>query len=360
MPPHATSRRRDKGVPTVSLLRRLRGLLRARPAVSTDTPPPVEISEKPDVGFVACIEGGVLEAQALLLFDSIRRYAGRFRDCPLYALSPRAGHAISTDARRRLDELGVVYVETILNTECPEYGSANRVAAAAHIEETRPHEILVILDSDTLFLREPSEFILPPDVDVAVRPVDLKGMSTVGPSDAFDIYWQDLCRCCCVDYDQLPWTESFVDRQRIKATYNAGLVVVRGNLGIMRRWAQFFFESVRRGIRPYSNRESFRAGAGWVEPAAANLWGSNQAALSLATWSTTRRVRELPPTYNYPLHLHDRIDAASARAAFPRLVHVHYHWTFEPDALRANPLFFRSGPLSSGQRGWLRSATPIG
>jgi hypothetical protein len=44
--------------------------------------------------FVACIERGVLERQALLLFDSIRRYTGHFRTCPIYALSPRAGHSI--------------------------------------------------------------------------------------------------------------------------------------------------------------------------------------------------------------------------------------------------------------------------
>ena len=44
-------------------------------------------SEQPGIGFVACIEGGVLEAQTLLLFESIRRHAGRFKDCALYALS---------------------------------------------------------------------------------------------------------------------------------------------------------------------------------------------------------------------------------------------------------------------------------
>src|SRR3712207_9299808 len=91
----------------------------------------------PDVAFVACIEGGVLEAQALLLFESIRRYAGRFRGCDLYALSPRTGHSISAAARARLDALGAHYVEEVLNTECPEYGSANRVAAAAYRSEER-------------------------------------------------------------------------------------------------------------------------------------------------------------------------------------------------------------------------------
>src|SRR5580765_4847895 len=80
-------------------------------------------------GFVACIEGGMLEAQAFLLFASIRQYGGRFSDCPIYAVSPRSGHGISKSARGRLDDLGVTYIEKILNTECPEYGSANRVAA---------------------------------------------------------------------------------------------------------------------------------------------------------------------------------------------------------------------------------------
>jgi hypothetical protein len=315
--------------------------------------------EQPDVGFVACIEGGVLEAQTLLLFESIRLYAGRFNNCSLYALSPRVGHPISIAARRRLDDLGAQYFDAILNTECPEYGSANRVAAAAYIEETCPHEILVILDSDTLFLREPSELAVPAGIDVAVRPVDVKGISTSGASDSFDRYWKDLCRCCGVDYEEIPPSESFVDRQRIKANYNGGLVVIRGGLGILRRWADFFFISIRKGLRPYTDSGSFRTGTGWIEPAAGKLWGSNQAALSLAIWNTTRRVRELPPTYNYPLHQHERIDPALVQAVFPHLVHVHYHWLLEGDALPANPLFLNSGPLSISQRDWLRSATPI-
>lgn len=343
----------------MSLFRRLMDARRMRRATTAVEPPSFDIADKPDVGFVACIEGGVLEAQALLLFESIRRYAGRFRDCTLYALSPRAGRPISNEARRRLHELGAVYIDKLLNTECPEYGSANRVAAAAYVEQTYAHDVLVILDSDTLFLREPSEFLFSLDVDAAVRPVDVKGMSTGGPSDACDRYWQELCRCCGVDYDEIPWRESFVDRQRIKANYNGGLVVVRSKLGILRRWADFFFRSVRMGLKPFKDSGSFRTGAGWIEPAAGNLWGSNQAALSLAIWCTSRRVLELPPIYNYPLHQHKLIDAALARRVFPQLVHVHYHWLFAPDALSSNPLFRRRGPLSAAQKDWLRSATPL-
>jgi hypothetical protein len=304
---------------------------------------------------VACIEGGVLETQALLLFESIRQYAGSFSDCPIYALSPRSGHAISANARARLEQLGVTYIDEILNTECREYGSANRVAAAAYVEKLHPHEILVILDSDTLFIREPDRILLLPDVDVAVRPVDIKGMCTTGPGDPFDNYWRELCRCCEVDYERIPWTTSFVDQQKIKASYNAGLVIVRGELGILQQWAEFFFASVQRQLTPYARDWRLRSGAGWVTPAASRLWGSNQAALSLAIWNKTRRVEELPSTYNYPLHQHRDIDAETIRKVFPELVHVHYHWLLE-EREDSNPLFDHAGPLTTQQREWLRAA----
>lgn len=310
--------------------------------------------DKPDVGFVACIESGVLEKQACLLFESIRIYAGRFRDCSIYALSPRRGHAISEHARRRLDELGVHYIDEILNTACLEYGPANRVAAGAYIEETRRHEILAVLDSDTLFLREPDALLLPPDVDASARPVDLKGMCTSGPTDPFDTYWHDLCRCGGVEYGAIPWSESFVDQQRIKADYNTGLIVVRAELGILRQCASIFFESIRQGLRPWPHTETrrFRSGANWIEPHESTYWGSSQAAMALAIWNSTRRVRELEPTYNYPLHLHEQIDPAIRHEVFPRLVHVHYHWLLQDD-FRSNPLFFQPSPLLPTQRDWL-------
>jgi len=310
---------------------------------------------EPNIGFVACIERGILEQQALLLFESIRLYTGRFHNCAIYALSPRVGHAISDRSRRRLEELRVTYIDTILNTECPEYGSANRVAAAAYIENMYPHQFFVILDSDTLFLREPHEILLRPDVDVAVRPVGVKGMCTSGSTDPFDAYWRALCECCGVDYDEIPWTESFADRCRIKASYNAGLVMVRGNLGILQRWADFFFKSVRQQLKPYTHDRRFRTGAGWVESGASRLWGSNQAALSLAIWSTTKKVKELEPVYNYQLNVHELIDRRLRKKVFPNLVHVHYHWLLH-DQSPENPLFERSGPLSSEQRAWLAAS----
>jgi hypothetical protein len=316
------------------------------------------MSETPDLAFVACIEVGVLERQALLLFESIRRYGGAFARCPIYALAPRAGLGVGRQAQGRLEGLGVDYIDRVLNTECPEYGSANRVVAASYIEATTSHELLVVLDSDTLFLREPVAIQLAGDVDVAVRPVDVKGMCTSGPGDPADAYWQELCEVCGVSYDEIPWVRSYVDDLRCKASYNGGLVVVRRASGILCRWWDYFLASMRAGLRPRSEAVELRSSTGRVAPEASRLWGSNQAALSLAMWHTTRRVLTLEPTYNYPLHSHEALGERRARD-FDELVHVHYHWLFEPDAISTAAITAPTSTLRAPKLAWLRERTPF-
>src|SRR5262249_18408547 len=63
------------GLRPVFVLQNLNRACHSPRTTPIDGPPPLPaVEEQPDVGFVACIEDGVLEAQALLLFDSIRRY----------------------------------------------------------------------------------------------------------------------------------------------------------------------------------------------------------------------------------------------------------------------------------------------
>src|SRR4051812_14582048 len=122
------------------------------------------------LAFLACIERGPLEGQAVLLCRSIRRYAGRFRDAPIYAFQPRAGHDIAPATLRTLNELGVVHRGEILNRSFADYPAGNKVFACAYAEESLDHEILVFLDSDTIVTGEPEEFDLAPELDAAVRP----------------------------------------------------------------------------------------------------------------------------------------------------------------------------------------------
>ena len=66
---------------------------------------------------------------------------------------------------------------------------------------------------------------------------------------------------------------NFYHRRQIKASYNGGLAVARGDIGIMRKWTDIFFLSIRQGLRPYSKPAPIRSGVGWIEGEAGKLWG---------------------------------------------------------------------------------------
>ena len=250
--------------------------------------------EVPDVEFVLVVETGVLEHQARLLCESIRAHGGCYRDAPIVAVSPQAGRRPSRDFADFSERHAVDYLELSLRNDCPEYGTTNRIYAAADRADRSAADVLIVIDSDTLFLREP-DFCLD-GVDVAVRPVDVKGMCTAGEGDPFDPYWRSLCALGGIDDEQLPFVTPTVDDPRVRASYNGGLVVVRRSTGILQKAADLFSRSVRAGLRPSIPGDSrVFASTGFVGEIASAFWGSSQATLSVAIWSTTDRVRILEP-----------------------------------------------------------------
>ena len=77
--------------------------------------------------------------------------------------------------------------------------------------------------------------------------------------------------------------------------YNGGYAVVRRESGVLDSTADLFTRSVEANLRPRKGHEGIRefASTGFVSSAAAEYWGSNQAAFAVAAWSATRRVRQL-------------------------------------------------------------------
>ena len=308
------------------------------------------------VTFVLCIENNAIRAQALLLCESIRRFAGRHRDAPIVAVSPRPGKGVTGETLRRLEALGVDYVEEPLNLACPEYGSANRVFAAAWAEAHARSEWVVVLDSDTVFLGEPE---LPAEADVAVRPVDVKGSASAGPGDPFEDYWQRLAALEGVPLDTLPFVSTTVCGSRVRASYNGGLVAVRRERGILGAWADLFARSVAAGLRPWRGHGlDVYASTGLVGPAASEYWGSNQAAAAVAIWSRTRRVVHFPEAYNVPLHLVLERPDLRARPRGP-LVHVHYHWLFAEPHPAAALAALRDMGAGPDRLRWLDERLPL-
>jgi hypothetical protein len=253
--------------------------------------------------------------------------------------------------------MGVDYAEEPLNRICPEYGSANRVFAAAWAEARVRSEWIVVLDSDTVFL---GELELPAEADVAARPVDSKGSATEGPLDPFDEYWTRLAELQGVALDCLPFVRTTDCKHHVRASYNGGLIVVRREQGILGAWAGLFSRSVAAGLRPWRGSAlNVFASTGFVGEEASQFWGSNQAAAALAIWSTTRRVVHYPDTYNVPLHLLvERPELAGCPRPSP-LVHVHYHWLFTKAYYECALAMLRSLGVGADRLDWLTARLPL-
>lgn len=308
-----------------------------------------------DVTFVLCIENNAIRAQALLLCESIRAFGGRWSSAPIVAVAPRAGLGVDAETQRRLSALDVRYVEEPLNQRCPDYGSANRVFAAAWVEPRAATEWIVVLDSDTVFLGEPE---LPLAHDVGVRPVDSKGSTTEGPGDPLERYWSDFAALSGMPLEALPFVECTISGQHVRASYNGGLVIARRRTGLLARWADLFARSVEHGLKPRPS-DPIRASTGMVSPATAEYWGSNQTALAFAIWSTTARVAILPDAFNVPLHALAEKPQVAPRWCVRPPAHLHYHWMFSPAHVETAVALMQTLRVPASQLEWLRARLPL-
>ncbi len=292
----------------------------------------------PTVGFVCCVEAGRLEGQALLLARSIRTFGGSLADAPIVAVAPRAGHEPSGATLATFRDLGVTTVVEDLNTQHPDYGMANKWAAARWAEEHLDTEVLVFLDSDTMVVADPSEFRLPPDVDVAVAPVDRKDKGSRGPGDPREDYWLRMYELTGVT--QRPFVTTPAGHQRIRAYFNGGLVATRRELRLFSEWYADFRALLDADHLPPE-------GLGFLDQ------------LSLAPMVSRHwdRARVLDWRYDYPLPHRPTLPEPGRSAALEDLVHVHYHRFFaHPGFLDAvlPPL-----PKSSPVRDFLEPLLPL-
>jgi hypothetical protein len=126
------------------------------------------------IAFIACTEPGNLENQSSLLFRSIRTFGGAFRNAPIHSFQPRGGDSLNSETLKLFGELDVIHHEEELNTDFTRFPQTNKVFACAWAEKNLREDLLVFLDSDTVFLNEPEELILPDGCHAAVCPVETK------------------------------------------------------------------------------------------------------------------------------------------------------------------------------------------
>jgi hypothetical protein len=259
------------------------------------------------IAFILCTEGGSLEQESLLMVESFRKYTGSFKDSPLFSFQVREKNNVSPETVQKLESFGVKHQKVVLNSRYPDYPLANKPLLCAYAEQTIDADILVFLDSDLVFFSEPKEFLLPPEYDIGIRPEHHKMIGSEGTSDPNEEYWMRLYNIAGVkNLDRFVTTT--VDRQRIRAFWNSGVVAVRRKRGIFTAWKQTIEQLLEEGTS--TTKEN---------------WYYEQSALSATICAMTNNVWHFSPGYNYPIHSHNLLVDVECRHSFDEIVCIHDH-----------------------------------
>ena len=293
----------------------------------------------PSLAFLLCVEAGPLEAQALLLCRSIRRWGGALASAPVHAYRPREGEPLAESTRVELDALDVRLVEEPLNREHSYYPMANKVHACAHAERHLEAEVLVFCDSDTVFVNEPAELALAPGVDATLRPVGDVGKGSKGPGHKNEPYWQRLYELA--DVDDPPWVTTMRTGKRIRGYWSSGLIAARRQSGLLGEWLELLSRLLAAGHVPRSGTVN----------------NMDQIALAAALSRRPERIGALDHRYNYVIARRALYEGAMRDADLDELVHLHYtRWFNRPDFLRdLRPALDRRTP----QFRWLSGFLPF-
>lgn len=316
--------------------------------------------ETPDCSFILSVERGKLEAQAVLLVESLRRFGGTYANCPVYAVSARPARQMSRACAAALTALGAQPITLNLVPSDESYGTVARMAACAWAEQNLGTEIIVGLDDDLFFAAEP-DFNLSA-ADFFARPVDAKGMCTSNADDPYDGYWHQIAQLAGVSYDEIPWLETTTERIPIKASYNGGMLAVRRPLGLFTTAYEIFNLMRAQNLHPpyLTDKKNVFASTGFVGLEASRWWGSSQAAFSLAATKLKAIGSIAPSTYNIPAHLIAYAKRHGIDITLKDAVLVHYHWLLDKDYIKKAPFFDENVSLPPTIINWLKEKTPLG
>jgi hypothetical protein len=289
--------------------------------------------------FGCAVTSATSEAQACLLAESIRRQADRFAMAEIWVFEPLTAYELSERGADRLDRLGVSRVEFVIDPGWQGIPFASKVAASAAAEMLAAGrgQLLVWLDPDTIFFREPDGLLLPAGKVLGCRPVDHKliGSPAAEPVDRF---WLDVYQLCNVPEARLFTMTTSSEAIPIRPYINAGCLVVRPEVGLLRSWRRHFGRALASAVfEPYFQQDVlYRIFL-------------HQAILAGATLSMLRedQIQILSHLVNYPMHMHTQYPADRRPARMSDLISGRY------DTLFDDPNWPASFPGDEPLRQWL-------
>ena len=269
--------------------------------------------------FITLAYPGTSVSNTLMLIASIRTFGGTLVDSPVWVLFPKTLGDFSENERVQFKDLDAKLIPYDVEDKALKFPFTARVQAAAIAEEISigKTELLTWLDSDTLVITEPAEFILHPGKALGYRPVHHKLLGLAW-GEELDAFWTLVYQHC-----QVPKQKEFPMMthagERIRPYFNAGTFVVRPERGILSQWWRVF-QSCYRHTDFLSFYEKDRRYAIFM----------HQAVFTgvLLSMLEPKEMQELSPGINYPLHLHQDIPPNLRANHISDLVTVRYENIF--------------------------------
>jgi hypothetical protein len=175
------------------------------------------------------------------LAESIREFGGAFKDAPIRLYIADYSELNIDEIVESLESLGVEVYPANAPEEALWFYYAGKVfaAGAAERDAAGDADVLVWMDDDTIFLDEPSELLLGPQINFAYRPV-MHNRSGSLYDQTPDAFWGRIYEVLNVNNDDLFAMTTPADNQEIRAYFNAGLLAVRPQNGILQKWGDDF------------------------------------------------------------------------------------------------------------------------
>jgi hypothetical protein len=195
---------------------------------------------------VICVEPGLLEYKALCLVLTFRKNAGRWKDLPIIAYSPRQGRRISPWLKEIFAQQDVTIVEEGINRDYPDYPLANKPLVMRDAETRFPQELVIFLDSDILVWAAPDDLELEPSKNLGMVIDADKSVASAGPGDEFDPMWMALYSLAGVHDPH--YVHTTLGRDKVRGWWCSGVIASRRSAGLMAEWASVFEQSMKADI----------------------------------------------------------------------------------------------------------------
>jgi hypothetical protein len=228
----------------------------------------------------------------LNLGESIRKFAGSLKDSPIHVYYTAQMAELVEKNFEKFSNLSIKLIKVTLPQVSGKYyfGFKPAIAAQAELDAESEKAILAYLDPDVIFINEPREFILSSEEYAAYRPVMHKNIGSLY-SEKPDTFWTTIYKKMAVPESALFPMESIADKNIIRPYFNAGLVILRPERGVMRKWSEYY--------------ESLADDPDIIELCKDQQYNNflHQAILTGVLLNTVNRkeMKLLPFAYNYPL-----------------------------------------------------------